>query len=97
MQRLIAFRNNPAEAFKHPIKNAGAALKARYAFPLKNPLNKPVLFQEIKISDLPLIQHWPKDGGAFVTLPQVYTEDPEKPGITNSNLGMYRIQLTGND
>jgi 4-hydroxy-3-polyprenylbenzoate decarboxylase len=37
------------------------------------------------------------DGGAFVTLPQVYTEDADKPGIMNSNLGMYRIQLTGND
>jgi 4-hydroxy-3-polyprenylbenzoate decarboxylase len=37
------------------------------------------------------------DGGAFVTLPQVYTEDAEKPGIGNANLGMYRIQLSGND
>jgi 4-hydroxy-3-polyprenylbenzoate decarboxylase len=37
------------------------------------------------------------DGGAFVTLPQVYTEDADKPGIGSSNLGMYRIQLNGND
>ena len=37
------------------------------------------------------------DGGAFVTLPQVYSEDPDKPGIMNSNLGMYRVQLSGND
>ena len=65
--------------------------------PKKNPINKPVLFEEIKISDLPLIQHWPMDGGAFVTLPQVYTEDIDKPGIMNANLGMYRIQLSGND
>src|SRR5690606_23888741 len=54
-------------------------------------------FDEISIQDLPLIHHWEMDGGAFVTLPQVYTEDPEKPGIMQSNLGMYRIQLTGND
>lgn len=33
----------------------------------------------------------------FVTLPQVYSEDPDKPGIMNSNLGMYRIQLSGNE
>ncbi|MBC7586973.1 MAG: UbiD family decarboxylase, partial [Chitinophagaceae bacterium] len=71
-----------------------AALKA---LPLKNPINKPILHQQIKISDLPLIQHWPMDGGAFVTLPQVYTEDIDAPGIMKSNLGMYRIQLTGND
>lgn len=37
------------------------------------------------------------DGGAFVTLPQVYSEDIDKPGIMNANLGMYRIQLNGND
>jgi 4-hydroxy-3-polyprenylbenzoate decarboxylase len=46
---------------------------------------------------LPLIQHWPMDGGAFVTLPQVYTEDIETPGIMKANLGMYRVQLNGND
>lgn len=37
------------------------------------------------------------DGGAFVTLPQVYTEDADQPGIAHSNLGMYRIQLNGNE
>jgi 4-hydroxy-3-polyprenylbenzoate decarboxylase len=37
------------------------------------------------------------DGGAFITLPQVYTEDMDKPGIMNANLGMYRIQLSGNN
>jgi 4-hydroxy-3-polyprenylbenzoate decarboxylase len=37
------------------------------------------------------------DGGAFVTLPQGYSEDIEHPGIMNANMGMYRIQLTGND
>ena len=71
-----------------------AALKA---LPKKNPAQKPVLFEEIKISDLPQIQHWPMDGGAFVTMPQVYTEDADKPGIINANIGMYRIQLSGND
>ena len=28
---------------------------------------------------------------------QVYSEDIENPGILNSNLGMYRIQISGND
>ena len=27
--------------------------------------------------------------------PQVYTEDPERPGLARSNLGMYRVQLRG--
>jgi 4-hydroxy-3-polyprenylbenzoate decarboxylase len=65
--------------------------------PLKNPFCKPVFYQEISIADLPLIKHWPMDGGAFVTLPQVYTEDADQPGIAHSNLGMYRIQLNGNE
>ncbi|MFO0945731.1 MAG: UbiD family decarboxylase [Planctomycetota bacterium] len=34
-------------------------------------------------------------GGAFITLPQVYTEDVRKPGWRHSNLGMYRVQLSG--
>src|SRR5207237_1676742 len=33
----------------------------------------------------------------FVTLPQVYTEDADRPGWRRSNLGMYRVQLSGND
>lgn len=97
VKKLIQLRNNPIDALKHPLDNFTAGLAAIKALPLKNPINKPVKYQEINISDLPLIKHWKNDGGAFVTLPQVYTEDIDKPGIFNANLGMYRIQLTGND
>jgi len=97
VQKIIALKNNPIEAFKKPFAHISTAFAAIKALPLKNPSKKPVLFEEINISDLPLIQHWPMDGGAFVTLPQVYSEDIDQPGIMNANLGMYRIQLTGND
>jgi 4-hydroxy-3-polyprenylbenzoate decarboxylase len=97
VQQLIALKNDPVSAIKHPIKNFSAGMAALKALPLKNPISKPVLFQEIKISDIPQIHHWKMDGGAFVTLPQVYTEDINKPGIMNANLGMYRIQLSGNE
>lgn len=96
VKRLIELKGNPIEAFRHPIDNLSAGWSALKSFPLRNPLNQPVLFQEIEISSLPLIRHWPLDGGAFVTLPQVYTEDPDQPGIMHANLGMYRIQLNGN-
>lgn len=95
-QRIIALRNNPLTALKHPLQSVGTGLAALTALPMKGMSSRPVAAQEIAISDLPLIKHWPMDGGAFVTLPQVYTEDPEKPGIMNSNLGMYRVQLSGN-
>ncbi|MCD6018342.1 MAG: UbiD family decarboxylase [Bacteroidetes bacterium] len=97
IQDLIEIKNNPVKAFKNPFKYAGVSMAALSALPLKNPLSKPVLFKETTIDQLPLIKHWPMDGGAFVTLPQVYSEDIDKPGIMNSNLGMYRIQLNGND
>ena len=97
IQTLIEIKNNPVKALKNPFKYANISLTALSALPLKNPLSKPVLFKETTIDKLPLIKHWPMDGGAFVTLPQVYSEDIDKPGIMNSNLGMYRIQLNGND
>lgn len=96
VQQLIALKNDPVNAIKHPIKNFNAGLAALKALPLKNPWSKPVMFQEIQLSDIPQIHHWKMDGGAFVTLPQVYSEDADKPGIMNANLGMYRIQLSGN-
>lgn len=94
---VIALRNEPAKALKNPFKYLGTGLSARKALPIKKPGGLPSGFQEISIYDLPLITHWPEDGGAFVTLPQVYSEDPDKPGIMNSNLGMYRVQLNGNE
>lgn len=97
VQKLIALRNDPVAALKRPFSNFSAGLAAVKALPLRNPFNKPVLQDNIRITDLPLIQHWPMDGGAFITLPQVYTEDIDRPGIMHSNLGMYRIQLTGNE
>lgn len=51
----------------------------------------PVQNSQLKsLKELPQIQCWPEDGGAFITLPLVYTQSP-KSG--KSNLGMYRIQL----
>lgn len=97
VQQLIELKNDPIKAIKHPFKNFSTGLAALKALPLKNPAGKPVLFQQIQIQDIPQIQHWPMDGGAFVTLPQVYSEDTDKPGIMNANLGMYRIQLSGNE
>ncbi|QKS72949.1 UbiD family decarboxylase [Paenalkalicoccus suaedae] len=95
-QNVINLRNDPMQALKHPFKNTAAGLAASKALPMKKK-GLPSDMKEISISDLPLIKNWPDDGGAFVTLPQVYSEDPDKPGIMNANLGMYRVQLNGNE
>ncbi len=94
---LIDLKNDPLEALKHPFKYANVGLTAFSALPKKSNFNNPVLQNITTISSLPQIKCWPNDGGAFVTLPLVYSEDIDKPGVMNSNLGMYRIQLSGNE
>lgn len=41
-----------------------------------------------QLMNIPMLKSWPQDGGFFVTLPLVYTEDPRDG---RHNLGMYRI------
>ncbi|MCJ0743057.1 UbiD family decarboxylase [Pedobacter montanisoli] len=96
VEELVALRGDPMKALKHPLKYAGSGLTAFKALPLKQSLFKNI-FQKTTIDQIPQIVHWPMDGGAFITMPQVYTEDIDKPGVMNANLGMYRIQLSGNE
>lgn len=96
MQQLVQLRNDPMAALKRPFHYLSTGLAALKALPKKASFAS-AGFKEIQISDLPQIKHWPKDGGAYITLPQVYSEDYDKPGVMASNLGMYRIQLSGND
>jgi len=91
---LVDVKTDPMQAIKHPFKYVNVALTALSALPMKVGKKN---FEKCTIADLPQIVNWPKDGGPFVTMPQVYTEDSDKPGIMNANLGMYRIQLAGND
>lgn len=59
---------------------------------MKNVRQAPILEcvqQPSRLTELPMLTSWHTDGGAFVTLPLVYTEHPENKG---HNLGMYRIQ-----
>ena len=44
----------------------------------------------VDLERLPVITSWPEDGGPFLTLPLVYTEDPDGAG---HNLGIYRMQI----
>jgi 4-hydroxy-3-polyprenylbenzoate decarboxylase len=97
VKTLIELKNDPLKAIKHPFQYANVGLTAFSALPMKVGANSPISFGKAKISDLPQIVNWPMDGGPFVTMPQVYTEDIDKPGVMNANLGMYRIQLAGND
>jgi 4-hydroxy-3-polyprenylbenzoate decarboxylase len=96
VQRLIRLKIDPRELMRRPWRNFGAAFAALHMLP-RFVRRGPVLAHSTTVSQLPQIVHWPDDGGPFVTLPLVYTEDPDRPGWRKSNLGMYRVQLAGND
>jgi len=44
----------------------------------------------LTLADLPILKCWPKDGGRFITLPNVHTRDPETGA---RNVGVYRLQV----
>jgi 4-hydroxy-3-polyprenylbenzoate decarboxylase len=96
IQKLFEIKADPSKALKHPLRHLGVPFAALNALPKRSLLRAPVLHGTTTIGQLPQIKSWPLDGGAFVTLPQVYTEDPDKPGPMGANVGMYRIQLSGN-
>jgi 4-hydroxy-3-polyprenylbenzoate decarboxylase len=96
VKKLVASKKDPFEVFSSPLLWP-KILKALYnSIPQKKKAG-PVLYSKTELSNLPGIKCWPDDGGAFILLPQVYTEDPVKKNIFSSNLGMYRVQISGND
>jgi 4-hydroxy-3-polyprenylbenzoate decarboxylase len=98
VSRIIRLKADPAGELKN-LRNliglAGTPVTALCSLPRKVK-SGPVLACSASLSALPQIKSWPDDGGAFITLPQVYSEDPESPGVMHSNMGMYRIQISGN-
>lgn len=96
VQKVIDLKLDPFQFFKNPLKYSSAPLTALSALPMKT-WNVPVKQFTTSIHQLPQVKSWIMDGGAFITLPQVFTNDPDNKGIMHSNIGMYRIQLSGND
>ncbi|MFN8645746.1 MAG: menaquinone biosynthesis decarboxylase [Gemmatimonadales bacterium] len=47
---------------------------------------------QVDLDRIPFLTTWPGDGGRYITLPMVITEDPDR-GIRN--VGMYRVQVQG--
>jgi 4-hydroxy-3-polyprenylbenzoate decarboxylase len=96
VKHLIRLKTDPSVAFRRPWRHVRTAVTAWQALP-KYGRSGPILAHEASVSQLPQVVSWPDDGGPFVTLPLVYTEQPDAPGWRKSNLGMYRVQLAGND
>ncbi len=96
VRQLVALKIDPASGMKQPLKSLASVPTALSMLP-RRVRSGPICRHQIQIEDLPQLVSWPNDGGAFITLPQVYSEDVTQPGLMKSNLGMYRVQLSGNE
>lgn len=96
VRRLVELKVDPGAAARRPWRYRGLPRTLWHLRP-RIVRGGAILQNQTTIDHLPAVQSWPMDGGPFITLPQVYTEDPDRPGLARSNLGMYRVQLSGND
>lgn len=97
IERMVAAKVNPFSLLRDPLGAVGLPVAALHLLPkVVASRCAPSLACRARLSDLPQLVSWPMDGGPFITLPQVYSEQPAKPGFAKSNLGMYRVQLAGN-
>jgi 4-hydroxy-3-polyprenylbenzoate decarboxylase len=94
VRRLVELKVDPGQFWRRPWRYARAPFAALGMLP-RRVSDGPVMQGQTRISELPALKCWPDDGGPFITLPQVYTEDPDRRGWMHSNLGMYRVQLGG--
>src|SRR3954452_15566041 len=49
-----------------------------------------VVRRDASLDDFPILKCWPEDGGRYITLPLVFTKDPETGA---RNIGTYRMQV----
>lgn len=91
---LVDVKREPRALLQRPGHLLRTPLAARFLLP-RRVKSGPVLGGRCRLSELPQLKSWPLDGGAFITLPAVYTESPQQPGLRHGNLGMYRVQISG--
>ncbi len=96
VRHLVELKVRPPAALARPWRYRDVPFTALHLLPMRV-RGGPILRHQTTLRQLPQLRSWPDDGGAFVTLPQVYSEDPDRPGLAKSNLGMYRVQISGND
>lgn len=95
VEQLIRAKADPGAVLRQPGSWLNLARTALTALPRRTG-SLPVLKHRTTVSQLPQLVSWPMDGGGFITLPQVMTLPPGEKNLMKSNIGMYRIQMTGN-
>jgi 4-hydroxy-3-polyprenylbenzoate decarboxylase len=94
VERLVQLKVDPRSFLKEPASLIAAVPAAWHLLP-KRVSSGPILGRRTTLERLPQLKSWPDDGGAFITLQQVYSESVGRPGLRHSNLGMYRVQISG--
>ncbi|GAA7000140.1 menaquinone biosynthesis decarboxylase [Helicobacter pylori] len=93
-QRMRAFLHfNAPKNFTEGLKVLKDLWDLRHIFPKKTTRPKDLIIKqdkEVNLLDLPVLKTWEKDGGAFITMGQVYTQSLDHQ---KKNLGMYRLQV----
>lgn len=95
VRRAIELKIDPNQLFMKPFRYLGAPWTAWTMLP-KRVRSGAVVRNETTVSSLPKLVSWPDDGGPFITLPQVLSQN-DSSSLMQCNLGMYRVQLSGND
>ena len=54
------------------------------------PCKEVILRDKFDLNDLPILHCWPQDGGPFITLPMVFSKNPD---TGKRNCGCYRMQV----
>ncbi|MCB1213029.1 MAG: UbiD family decarboxylase [Chlamydiia bacterium] len=94
IEKLVALATREFPPSISKLWESRRTLKTLLSLGLKRRKKGAVTEQKIQPANLdllPMLKSWPDDGGHFLTLPLVYTEDPQDQG-SPANLGMYRIQ-----
>ncbi|WP_367971861.1 menaquinone biosynthesis decarboxylase, partial [Helicobacter acinonychis] len=93
-QRMQAFLHfSVPKNFAESLKVLKDLWALRHIFPKKTARPKNLITkqnEEVNLWDLPILKTWEKDGGAFITMGQVYTQSLDNK---KKNLGMYRLQV----
>lgn len=70
-----------------------ARMAAVFPLKVKNGPCQEVVEEKVDLNKIPILHCWPEDGGPFITLPLVFTKDPDSG---RQNCGMYRMQKYDN-
>jgi 4-hydroxy-3-polyprenylbenzoate decarboxylase len=95
VRTAVKLKTDPRSALRSTLSLAKMPLVGWRMLPVRS--RRPAVMRNAcRLSELPQVVCWPNDGGAFVTLPQVISQAPGSRGVNGLNLGMYRVQLSGN-